>query len=231
MVPCSRMRRRMNSSPTNEFVGDVCVMMCVMHRRMNSSAMCVCAMPHKRQWPTNSFVGQCGRGPLWTRFIRGSWMSHNRSCGHILSMNLYHITWATYCSRQPRKTRKRLSMPAVRLSAIEQVAVAQSIRNTIREHSLDVAAFTVCEDHVHVLLACEATRLQSSVKLLKGCSARFVRSRYPDSHATTKHLWGRHFYALEIDSPRYLENVTRYIHGNRERHGLPYNEELEGLLL
>ena len=122
-------------------------------------------------------------------------------------------------------------MPAVRLSAIEQVAVAQSIRNTIREHSLDVAAFTVCEDHVHVLLACEGTRLQSSVKLLKGCSARFVRSRYPDSHATTKHLWGKHFYALEIDSPRYLENVIRYIHGNRERHGLPYNEELEGLLL
>jgi hypothetical protein len=77
-VMCSR---RMNSSPTNEFVGDVCVMMCVM----------LYLMPHKRQWPTNSFVGHCGRGPLEIMsssahdFIRGptqsSLQQHSTVCG------------------------------------------------------------------------------------------------------------------------------------------------------
>lgn len=146
-------------------------------------------------------------------------------------MSAYHVTWCTYCSRPPRWAQRHFPYAAVRLLPEEEIIVAQSIASTIKAHGLDVFAFSVCEDHVHIALDCDAEHLPKIIHLLKGRSARGVRQAHKSRHDHVNHLWGKSYHAVGIFTDGYLDAVISYIHRNRRRHGLPYIEELEDLFL
>ena len=119
---------------------------------------------------------------------------------------------------------------ALRLTAEQEVIVAHSLRATIRRYGLSVLALNICEDHVHMSIHCDESRIPHFVNLLKGRSSRGLRLAVPELPATFPRCWAREYHARTLHSQAEIAVVLSYIRTNRTHHNLPFNPELELLV-
>ena len=87
---------------------------------------------------------------------------------------IWHITTATHNSRYSQRmfdNYVKTGKP-VWLSEKEEIIVTQTIREIAEKDNLNIVAYNICGDHVHLLLVCEEKELPKIVQKLKSMSAR-----------------------------------------------------------
>ena len=86
----------------------------------------------------------------------------------------WHITTATHNSRYSQRmfdNHVKLGKP-VWLSEKEEQIVTETIAKIVKEDKLNIFAYNICGDHVHILLVCEKEELPKIVQKIKSMTAR-----------------------------------------------------------
>ncbi|MBV5312348.1 MAG: Eco57I restriction-modification methylase domain-containing protein, partial [Prolixibacteraceae bacterium] len=86
----------------------------------------------------------------------------------------WHVTCATHNSRYSQRmfdNYVKLGEP-VWLSAKEEMIVTETIAEIVEKDGLNVLAYNICGDHMHLLLVCEDEELPRIVQKIKSMSAR-----------------------------------------------------------
>ena len=86
----------------------------------------------------------------------------------------WHITWATHNSRYSQRmfdNYVKLGEPVL-LSEKEEQIVTETIAEIVKKDELNVLAYNICQDHVHLLLVCEETKVPAITQKLKSMSSR-----------------------------------------------------------
>lgn len=102
-----------------------------------------------------------------------------------------------------------------------EVFITKEIAKIINENDLNVLAYNICEDHVHILLVCEPDELPNIVRKLKEYLGVPKEEKF--------HLWAQKFDLKPVEDEKGLEAVRNYIIRNREKHNLPPNKGLQPL--
>ena len=95
----------------------------------------------------------------------------------------YHITTATHDSRtsermveyKVREKRDDGSRPyaqSIWLEPDDELYIKQTVADIVKEDGLNVLAFNICGDHMHMLLVCEEDEVAGIVKKIKGRTSR-----------------------------------------------------------
>jgi type I restriction-modification system DNA methylase subunit/REP element-mobilizing transposase RayT len=159
----------------------------------------------------------------------------------------FHVTTAIHDSRTSErmvayKVRQRrfngtLPDPQVYpLDSEDEFIVTKTIFEIVKEDELNVLAYNICCDHLHILLVCEIEELDTIVKKIKGKTARVYNSSKGINPLVKKEsersipLWTQKFGHNEIFDQEQLYNTIEYIQNNRTKHELPTNKGIHPLV-
>lgn len=150
----------------------------------------------------------------------------------------FHITTATHDSRtsqrmvdyKVRALRDNGLNPKAQpiwLEAEDEILITNTIYEIIKEDELNVMAYNICGDHLHLLLVCEEEEVSKIVGKIKGKTSRVYHSNKGINPLVQKGeeksvpLWTQKFGCNEIKDEKQLWNTVEYIRTNREKHELP----------
>lgn len=146
-------------------------------------------------------------------------------------MHAYHVTWVTHNSRvSPRMIEYKIKIDKynqVRLSSKDEVLVTKFILQIVKEDQLNVLAYNICEDHVHMVLVCEQRKLSNIVRKLKGKSTQLYKQHKKLPKKQECHLWAQKFNKSYLESEKKLLNAIDYVQNNRAKHRMPENKGLD----
>ena len=223
------------------------------------------AKPHRKLNTLNQNI-KCGNSLISDPAIAGdkafNWQEQFPKVFRKKQKRAWHITTATHDSR----TSQRMIDYKVRLlrdhgmrpyadpmwlDPMEEKIVTETVAEIVKADGLNVLAYNVCGDHMHLVLVCEEEEVSKIVGKIKSMTARAVNiamgrttaghaplSRENDADAdvgTAGHaplsrptrgetqcsLWTRKYGCVELDSAEYLYNAIEYVKNNRKKHGLP----------
>ncbi|MDR1761085.1 MAG: DUF559 domain-containing protein [Bacteroidales bacterium] len=109
----------------------------------------------------------------------------------------------------------------------DNTIITKTIAEIVKEDKLNVLAYNVCRDHLHILLVCEEDELDKIVGKIKGKTARAcnlykgINPLVQKEGACSVPFWAQKFYRKEILDERQLYNTIEYIENNRIKHELP----------
>ncbi len=165
----------------------------------------------------------------------------------------WHITTATHDSRtsqrmidykvrELRDNGMRPKAEGIWLEPEDEMLITQTIAEIVKEDNLNVMAYNICGDHIHVLLVCEEEEVSKIMQKIKAKTSRAVNihkgitttREHSESDITREHaplsntrgkkqnsLWTQKFGCKEINDDKHLWNTVEYIQNNREKHELP----------
>jgi REP element-mobilizing transposase RayT len=168
----------------------------------------------------------------------------------------YHVTTAIHDSRTSQrmidyKVREKrfngtLPNPQVfPLSNDEEIIITKTISEIVKADGLNILAYNICYDHMHLLLVCEAEELNKIVGKIKSMTARacniangitipLTRGHAPllkgERGETQNLFWTQKFGYKEITDSKQLYNTINYIENNRIKHELPDNKGIHPLV-
>ncbi|MDR2083878.1 MAG: N-6 DNA methylase [Bacteroidales bacterium] len=169
----------------------------------------------------------------------------------------FHITTAIHDSRtsqrmidyKVRQKRYNGTLPEPQvypLSDNDEQIITETIAKIVKEDGLNVMAYNICVDHLHLLLVCEEEEVPKIVGKIKSMTARACniargvtipynngacpivkeketacRPLVEEKRGETQvPLWTQKFGCKEITSDEQLWNTVEYIRNNRVKHGL-----------
>jgi REP element-mobilizing transposase RayT/type I restriction-modification system DNA methylase subunit len=150
----------------------------------------------------------------------------------------FHITTATHDSRtsqrmvdyKVRELRDSGLNPKAQpiwLEPEDEILITNTIAEIIKEDELNVMAYNICGDHIHLLLVCEEEEVTKIVGKIKGKTSRMYHSNKGINPLVQKGeeksvpLWTQKFGCKEIEDEKQLWNTVEYIQNNRIKHDLP----------
>jgi REP element-mobilizing transposase RayT len=146
-------------------------------------------------------------------------------------LKAFHIVWVTHSSRISERmvTYGIKSGEAVILNESMEYEITKHIKAIVTENSLNVLAYAICQDHVHMVLVCGEVARDNIIRKLKGKSAQL----YKDNHKITDqyHLWVQKYHWEEITTDEQFQNVLNYVTHNRQKRDLSTGSELQGLIV
>jgi len=159
----------------------------------------------------------------------------------------FHITTATHDSRTSQrmidyKVREkrdgglRPKAQPVWLELEDELPITQTVAEIVKEDKLNVMAYNICGDHMHLLLVCEEEEVNNIVRKIKGRTARVLHSNKGMNPLVRKGeeksipLWTQKFGRKEIKDEKQLWNTVEYIQNNRVKHELPENKKLQAYI-
>ena len=183
---------------------------------------------------------KCGNSLISDPAIAGDkafdWVREFPQVFHQKQKRAWHITCATHNSRYSQRMFDNFVKlgEAVWLSEKEEEIVTQTLAKIVETDKLNIPAYNICGDHMHLILVCEEAELSSIVQKIKSITARACNiamgRTIPREHAplaepergtAQAHLWTQKFGNKEITSEEQLLNTIEYIRNNRIKHGLP----------
>ncbi|MDR0938220.1 MAG: transposase [Mediterranea sp.] len=158
----------------------------------------------------------------------------------------FHIVTAIHDSRTSQRMIKHkvrekrfngtLPEPQVHpLSGEDELIITQTIADIVKEDKLNVLAYNICRDHLHLLLVCEEEEIVDIVKKIKGRSSRAyhqVKGMNPlvkNEGERSISLWTQKYGCIEIRSDEHLQNAIEYIRNNRVKHGMDHSKGIHPL--
>jgi REP element-mobilizing transposase RayT len=174
----------------------------------------------------------------------------------------YHITTAIHDSRTSqrmidhnvRERRFHGTRPeadVLPLSIEDELLITQTISDVAIENKLNILAFNICKDHMHILLVCEEQEIPKIVQRIKGRSSRVYNTNkgfqpldlivkkekaakginpLVEEKEKTHPLWTQKYGCNTIESDEQLWNTVNYIEKNRVKHNLPKSPKLEKII-
>jgi REP element-mobilizing transposase RayT len=152
----------------------------------------------------------------------------------------FHITTAIHDSRtsqrmidyKVREKRAMGTMPEPQINYLtdnDEMVIAETVAVLVKEQNLNILAFNICKDHIHIVLVCEEEEVDEIVRKIKGRTAREVNLNKGFKPLVQKEgeksipLWTQKFGCKEIVDENQLSNTIDYIKRNRAKHNLPDN--------
>ncbi len=144
----------------------------------------------------------------------------------------HHLTWVTHNSRTSQRMidNKVKKGDAFLLDNENEVVISKAIAGIVKEDDLNVMAYNICTDHVHMLLVCEDKEVPNIVRKLKGKSSQILKEQLQIPKEEQFTLWAQKYSNTHIDNVDQLWNTVEYIKTNREKHELPTNKGLQPLV-
>ncbi|MBL4559964.1 MAG: Eco57I restriction-modification methylase domain-containing protein [Labilibaculum sp.] len=218
------------------------------------------AQPRRKLTTLNNNI-KCGNSLIDSKAVAGdkafNWQKEFPTIFTDKKKKVFHITTATHDSRtsqrmidhQVRLKRDSGTRPkaeGIWLEANDELLVTKSVADVVKADSLNVLAYNICGDHMHLLLACEEEEITKIVGKLKAVSAKEyniakgITIPNAQEHATKEHathaqtrghvplhrkkynsLWTQKFHCKPIEDDEQLHNTLEYIQNNRSKHELP----------
>ena len=218
------------------------------------------AQPNRKLNDLNNNI-KCGNSLIDDPEIAGdkafNWQNEFPKIFKEKNKKTWHITTAIHDSRtsqrmidyKVREKRAMGTMPEPQIHYLtddDEMVIAETVALLTKELHLNILAFNVCKDHIHIVLVCDEEELDEIVRKLKGRTAREVnKSRENRDTDTTMGstmglsplplplsstlpvksipLWTQKFGCKEILDEAQLENTINYVKNNRNKHNLPPN--------
>jgi len=172
----------------------------------------------------------------------------------------FHITTAIHNSRYSN----RMGFYKIRLNNSiwmtdkDEIIITETIADIVQQDQLDMSAYNICGDHIHMVLTCEEEMLTKIIGKIKAITGRKCNRARGITEEAISHLqqgetqqgdpiplsgstganekqqyipfWSQKFGKTEITSGIQLQNTMEYIVNNRLKHKLEKNEGLESLI-
>jgi type I restriction-modification system DNA methylase subunit len=162
----------------------------------------------------------------------------------------YHITTALHDSRtsdrmvafKARERRFEGTKPNAEVFPMtkeEEELIAQTVAEIVKEDNLNIAAFNLCWDHMHILLVCEEDEVSKIMHKIKGRTSRvcnnYIKGINPLGRTNvlkdgSTPYWTQKFGCKPITSDDHYWNTVNYIEDNKAKHNLPNNPKLKGII-
>lgn len=176
----------------------------------------------------------------------------------------YHITTAIHDSRtsqrmidyQARQRRfdGKKPLPDVNYMSKEiEELIAITVSEIVKVNNLNIAAFNLCRDHMHILLVCAEDEVPKIMHKIKGRTARVCNKwiahnnenlhkmgnpldALDGKHSTTKlkdgstPFWTQKYGCNPIKTSEHYWNTVNYIEKNKVKHNLPNNPKLQAII-
>jgi REP element-mobilizing transposase RayT len=176
----------------------------------------------------------------------------------------FHITTSIHDSRtsermikyQARERRFNGTKPdpeVFPMTKEEEELIATIVAEIVKEDKLNIAAFNLCWDHMHILLVCEEEEVPKIMQKIKAKTGRAVNifrgkaivadfctkgagSLDGCGHTTPRgekqnSFWTQKFGCKPITTDEQFWNTYNYIEKNKVKHDLPKNPKLEKIIL
>jgi REP element-mobilizing transposase RayT len=144
----------------------------------------------------------------------------------------HHITWVTHNSRTSQRMidHKVKKGDTLWIDNEWELNITKTIAEIIKQDDLNVLAYNICGDHVHMLIVCEDEDVSNIVRKLKGKSSQRLKEylQIPKEEQFT--LWAQKYSNTYIDTEEKLRNTISYIQTNRVKHELQNNKGLQPLV-
>ena len=130
---------------------------------------------------------KCGNSLIDDPEVAGNlafnWQKEFPTVFHEKEKHAYHITTATHDSRtsqrmvdhkvrQKRDNGTRPYPEAIWLEPEDELHITQTVAEIVKKDGLNVLAFNICGDHLHLLLVCEEQEVPKIVGKIKAVSAK-----------------------------------------------------------
>jgi REP element-mobilizing transposase RayT len=121
----------------------------------------------------------------------------------------------------------------------EEELIATTVADIAKEDNLNIAAFNLCWDHMHILLVCEEEEVPKIMHKIKGRTARacnVLRNKGINPLDAIRKdgsipFWTQKYGCKPITSDDQFWNTYNYIEKNKVKHDLPKNPKLEKIIL
>ena len=153
----------------------------------------------------------------------------------------YHITTTIHDSRtskrmekyKVRERREGSTKPhVIYFTPEDDVQMTQIIADVAKEDQLNILAYNICGDHIHLLLVCAIEEIPAIMQKIKGRTSYFHKRGYKGPYkglkplekvdGKNKPLWQQKYSPpKEVSSTEQLLNTLKYIQTNRNKHELP----------
>ena len=146
------------------------------------------AKPHRKLNSLNNNI-KCGNSLIDDPTIAGEkafcWEKEFPQVFHEKKKKVWHITTAVHDSRtsdrmveyEVRRLRDHGTRPypePMLLSEEEEIIITETVSKIVREDKLNLLAYNICFDHMHMLLVCEEGEVPKIVGKIKSMTARAV---------------------------------------------------------
>jgi type I restriction-modification system DNA methylase subunit/REP element-mobilizing transposase RayT len=148
----------------------------------------------------------------------------------------YHITTTIHDSRtskrmekyKVRERREGSTKPhVIYFTPEDDVQMTQIIADVVKEDNLNILAYNICGDHIHLLVVCTIEEVAAIMQKIKGRTSYFHKGHYKGFYKglkplVNKPLWQQKYSPpKEVTSTEQLLNTLKYIQTNRNKHELP----------
>ncbi len=155
----------------------------------------------------------------------------------------YHVTTALHDSRTSqrmvdhnvRELRDNGNNPNKNYTLLtqeEEIIITKTVLEIVQQDKINVLAYNICADHMHILLVCEEEEVPKIMQKIKGKTARIYNShkginpKVQNGEDKAAHLWTQKYGCTVVTDDTQLNNTINYIQNNREKHAVPYNKEI-----
>ncbi len=128
---------------------------------------------------------------------------------------MWHITCATHNSRYSQRmfdNHVKLGEP-VWLSPKEEEIVSETISEIVKSDNLNILAYNICGDHMHILLVCEEEEVPKIIQKTKSMSARACNiamgRTIPMPRTTSEHTRLSRDIRPSVDATIYTESLSQ----------------------
>ncbi|WP_085765921.1 Eco57I restriction-modification methylase domain-containing protein [Nonlabens spongiae] len=222
------------------------------------------AQPRRKLNDLSSNI-KCGNSLIDSKKVAGDkafkWEEEFPQVFRAKPKSVYHITTALHDSRtshrmkkyKVRENREAGTNPypnVIYFTPEDDLVITEAIKDVIKEKNLDVLAYNICADHIHLLLYCELEEIPEIIQFIKGRSSYALGKRNnlkglkpleistplgndkPAGSQKNKPLWSQKYSApKEVTTQEQLDNTLKYIRNNRLKHELPeHSDELKQII-
>lgn len=157
-------------------------------------------------------------------------------CSSLISEDIEHekpffITWVTHNSRISQRMidYKIKKGEPVFFNNEQEIEITRYIFSIVKEKEIKVITYNICRDHIHIIIVCKYSELDSIVRILKG-KTTFLYKKNNNISEPIK-IWAQKYNCSFIETEEKLYNSIRYIKNNRKKHNLTESYEIEQLVI
>jgi REP element-mobilizing transposase RayT len=211
------------------------------------------AQPRRKLNDLSSNI-KCGNSLIDSKTVAGDkafhWETQFPTVFKEKNKKAYHVTTAIHDSRtsarmKKYKVRERRDMGAnpypnvVYFTPEDDLNITQTIATIAAEDNLNILAYNICADHIHLLLVCELEEISAIMQKIKGRTSYNNKQQYnglkpieEEENKKDKPLWQQKYSPpKEITTEEQLYNTVKYIQTNRNKHDLPaHNKKTQTLI-
>ncbi len=134
--------------------------------------------------------------------------------------DIFLITWVTHNSRISERMveyKVKTGEPFL-LNEKQRIHITNEIREIVKEDNIQILAYNLLVDHLHIVVVCDENELSNIVRKLKGRTSQKLKEKLKIDKNEKFHLWGQKFNYDKLQNEEQIKKAIRYVTSNREKH-------------